>query len=201
MKLKEKINRQFGKPDGFLGKLAGWAMSVKNRDRAIWTIEKVKSKPSDHILEIGYGPGVTFKRIAGILTDGFIAGIDHSELMMKQASSRNKLFLKAGKAELMLGTVWDLNYPENSFDTIFGSNVHFFWENPASEFKKLISMIKPGGRLVMVFQPRWAKSEDQIKQIAEETKKQFEEAGFSSVETEFKQMKPVTCIYVGGNKP
>lgn len=200
MKLKEKINRQFGNPNGFLGNLAGWAMTVKNLDRANWTFEKVNVKPSDHILEIGYGPGVTFKRIAGMLTDGFIAGIDHSELMLKQASSWNKRLLKAGKAELKLGTVGDLNYPENSFDTIFGSNVHFFWDNPVNEFRKLISILKPGGRIVMVFQPRWAKSEDQIKLIAEETKKQFEEAGFRNVEIEFKQMKPVTCIYVGGFK-
>ena len=37
--------------------------------------------------------------------------------------------------------------------------MHFFWENPVEEFKKLLSLLKSNGQIVMVFQPRWAKNE------------------------------------------
>lgn len=198
MSIKHNILKQFHKPTGHLGQLVGMIMSIKNRKRLHWTIEKVNNNPSDYILEIGYGPGATFERIANTITTGFIAGIDHSEIMCNQASKRNRKIINNKKAELKFGTVWDLDFPEKYFDIIYGSNVHFFWEDPVNEFQKLYSLLKPGGRLVMVFQPRWAKSEDHVKQIAEKTKKQFEEVGCQEVEIDFKPMKPVTCIYVGG---
>jgi len=166
----------------------------------MWTYESIKLNPNDNILEIGYGPGVTFKKVANKLTTGFIAGIDHSEVMFEHATKRNKKFIISKKAALECGTVWDLKYPENYFDTIFGSNVHFFWKNPVDEFKKLYSLLNPYGKLVMVFQPRWAKDEEEVIQIAKKAKKQYEEAGFTNIEFNFKKMKPVTCICIIGRK-
>ena len=146
------------------------------------------------------GPGVTLRKIAKELTTGSISGIDHSDIMYNQATKRNKKYIKNKTAELKCGTVWNSNYSENYFNLIYGSNVHFFWENPIKEFQKLYSFLKPDGKLVMVFQPRWAESEDHVKKIADKTKRQYEEAGFHNIEIDFKQMKPVTCIYVSGHK-
>ena len=200
MGLKQKLNKQFGKPDGNLGRFVGWLMSVKNRDRANWTIEKLNLKPTDKILEIGYGSGATFKVVADQLTSGFIAGIDHSPVMLEQATKMNRGNIASNKAELKCGTVWELDYPEEHFDIIFGSNVHFFWEDPTKEFQKLYSFLKQDGRLIMVFQPRWTKTEEQVKQVAEKTKTQYEEAGLKNIKFEFKSMKPVTCIYISGQR-
>jgi SAM-dependent methyltransferase len=96
--------------------------------------------------------------------------------------------------------VWDLTYPENHFDTIYASNVHFFWKNPAREFMQLATLLKPHGRLVMVFQPRWTRTEAHLRAVAEKTKKQYQEAGLTNIELDFKKMTPVTCIYISGQK-
>lgn len=200
MELKQDFLKQFSKPTGNFGRFVGWLMSFKNKGRAVWTYENLRLKPTDIILEIGYGPGSTFKKAADNLTTGLIAGIDHSEIMFDQAMKRNKNHIYSEKAKLECGTVWDLKYPDNYFDTIFGSNVHFFWKNPVDEFKKLVLLLKPNGRLVMVFQPRWAKTEEEVKKVAEKTKRQYEEAGLKNVEIDYKKMKPVTCIYIGGQK-
>jgi len=138
MGLKQKLNKQFGKPEGNFGRFIGWIMSIKNRDRAKWTIEKLNFKPTDCILEIGFGSGSSFKVVADQLTSGFIAGIDHSSIMLEQATKKNRKNIESKKAELKCGTVWDLDYQEEHFDIIFGSNVHFFWENPTKEFQKII---------------------------------------------------------------
>jgi len=200
MGLKQNFIKQFGKPTGNLGRFVGWLMSFKNKDRASWTFENLKLKPTDVVLEVGYGPGSTLKKVADNLTTGFVAGIDHSEVMLDQATKRNKKHIDQKRVKLECGTVWHLDYPEEHFDIIFGSNVHFFWENPIKEFQKLYSFLKQGGRLIMVFQPRWTKSDEQVKQVAEETKKQYEEAGFKNIVFSFKPMKPVTCIYICGEK-
>jgi trans-aconitate methyltransferase len=200
MTLKQAIYRQFGQPSGIPGRVAGWLMAVKNRGRSNWTVTKLNSQPTDYILEIGYGPGVTFKQLAKRLTTGFIGGIDHSKEMFGQATRRNMAYIQKEKARLECGTVTELTYPKNYFDIIFGSNVHFFWTNPVDEFQRLYDYLKPQGRLVMVFQPRWAKSETQVRDIAEKTRFQYEKAGFTNVELDFKKMFPVTCIYISGKK-
>lgn len=200
MGLKSVIYKQFGKPTGVLGRVVGWIMANNNKERSAWTIEKLKIKPTDYILEVGYGPGSTFKDVADQLSNGFIAGIDHSEVMLQQAAKKVKEHIDRKRAKLECGTVSDLKYPDNYFDIIYGSNVHFFWAKPVEEFKKLYALLKPGGRLIMVFQPRWAKGEEEVKQIAIRTREQYEEAGLKNIELEFKPMRPITCIYISGQK-
>ncbi len=194
------VRNLFGKPSGNLGHLAGWIMSRNNISRSAWTIEKLNLKPLDFVLEVGYGPGNTFFACADKLTSGFIAGIDHSQVMFQQATAKNKEFIEIGRASLECGTIWDIEYADNFFDIIYGSNVHFFWEVPAREFARLYSLLKPGGRLVLVYQPRWLKADAGVRREAEKTGKLLEDVGFTNVETDFKPMKPVTCIYIGGHK-
>lgn len=200
MKIKEKLNKQFQKPTGKLGRIVGLAMAIKNKDRANWTFKKLNFKPTDTILEVGYGSGIVIKKIANKLTSGKIYGVDFSEIMFSQASKRNKKHIENKKVKLELGTIWEPSFSDSSFEIIFGSNVHFFWDNPNKELGKLKSLLKPKGRLIFVFQPRWAKNETEIKEIAEKNKIEFEEIGLKNIEIEYKKMKPVTCIYISGQK-
>jgi ubiquinone/menaquinone biosynthesis C-methylase UbiE len=200
MEFLKTLNKQFGKPEGNIGNLAGWAMALKNRNRNLWAIEKMNIQPDDRILEIGYGPGNTIKLISEKLRNGSITGIDHSEVMYKQASKRNSEGIKNKNVELLCGSAWDLMYPENTFDKIFASNVHFFWREPEEEFERLKTLLKIGGKFCLIFQPRWAKSEQEVKQIANNTKSQFVKTGFKINELSFKKMNPVTCVYLCGIK-
>lgn len=200
MGLKHSIFKQFRRPNGGLGQVVGWLMAYKNKKRADWTFDNLQLQSGDNLLEIGYGPGVTLKKVANQLTFGSIVGIDHSEIMLKQASKRNKQHIKNAKIKLEQGTIWDLEYPDNYFTTIYGSNVHFFWKNPVEEFSELVKLLKPNGKLVMVFQPRWTKSEEEVKEVAQKTKNQYEKAGLANIKIDFKKMSPVTCIAIVGQK-
>ncbi len=198
MGIKKSFFKQFGRPTGILGKFVGYIMSVKNNERSDWTVEKIKFRPTDRILEIGFGPGTTLNKIAGKLTTGSISGIDHSTVMLTQAINRNKKNIENNKVDLKCGTIWDLNYPEKHFDIIFGSNVHFFWKDPVKEFKKLSSPLKDSGRLVMIYQPWYLKSKGQVQQEANKVKFQYKEAGLKNIEIDYKQMKSMTCICISG---
>lgn len=196
MGLKQNIIKQFGKPTGTFGRFIGWLLSIKNNDRVNWTLEKLQLKPSDILLEVGYGPGVTLKKVANNLTSGFIAGTGHSEIMHEQASRRNREHIEKAKVKLECGTVWDLKYPENYFDIIYGSNVHFFWENPTKEFKQLVTLLKTDGRLVMVFQPRWAKTEDEVKHKKTiSSKKVIVNFGSGSASIKFPHLRQCKKLY------
>ena len=193
--IKKYMVKQFGNPHGFFGWVAGLAMAYKNQARSRWAVSLLNVQPDDHILEIGFGPGRTMQEIAARLKTGRICGIDRSDMMVQQASKRNAEAMKTGKVEISSGKVEDLAYPEHSFDKVVAINVHFFWREPVEEFKRLKTHLKePGGKLWLVFQPLWATSEDHVRNIAEKTTRQLREAGFQKVTTDFKAMKPVTCV-------
>lgn len=200
MELKAALSQQFGNPSGTLGSFVGWTMALKNRERNNWAIEKMKIRPDDKILEIGFGPGYALKLISGILVNGSVVGVDRSDVMYNQAFKRNAKGIQNKKVELLQGGAWDVMYPDNSFDKIFASNVHFFWEEPEEELERLKTLLRTGGKLCLIFQPRWAKSEEHVKQIAEDTKLKMINAGFRINELAFKKMSPVTCIYLCGIK-
>lgn len=186
---------QFGNPRGFLGYLVGQAMAVKNRARIQWAIELLDVQRCDRILEIGFGPGLAVREMSKAATSGFIAGIDRSELMVRQASLLNRKAIAQGKVKLKQGSAdRPLDYPDESFDKALAINSHFFWDNPTLSFLELRRVLKPEGLLFIVWQPRWAKTEQQVKDSANKTSKQLSNAGFELIELKFKPLKPVTGI-------
>ena len=200
MNIRSKIYNQFGRPTGIAGRIAGRVMAFNNKKRSKWTLQKLGFSPSDNILEIGYGPGIIVNEIASILTAGFIAGIDHSEIMYNQANRRNKQHIQKKKVYLQKGTIDDLAFSAGTFDIIFGSNVHFFWDDQVGAFRKLRQLIKPDGRLIMIFQPRWAMGKTNIEQIAMASQNQFKKAGFSDPQVDFMKNKTIKLIAVEGRK-
>lgn len=61
MGLKQSFLKQFSKPTGNLGRFVGWLMSFKNKSRADWAFENLRLKPTDMVLEVGYGSGSILK--------------------------------------------------------------------------------------------------------------------------------------------
>lgn len=200
MNIMKKIVSQFGKPSGVLGVLVGLAMALKNRSRSNWTVELLNLQPTDRVLEIGYGPGVTLRKVARQVPEGLIAGMDHSKTMYRQAGRMLRKAKNNGRVQLAHGTIRDLDFPEHYFNKIYASNVHFFWKDPVEAFRHLKHYLTPGGEMLMVFQPRWAQSEAHIQNIANKTAFQFKKAGFAIKDIRFKPMKPVTCVAVTGIK-
>ena len=98
----------FVRPWGFAGWLAGWEMALRrsNRKRNRWAVALLDVQPQDHILEIGFGPGLAIRELARRATDGFVLGIDHSEVMVRQAAVRNRAAVDQGRVELRLDPPW-----------------------------------------------------------------------------------------------
>ena len=68
--LKQRVYRQFGKPTGFWGGLAGRIMAHRSSNvvRNRWTVELLELEPDDCVLEIGFGPGIAVEAIAHTVT-------------------------------------------------------------------------------------------------------------------------------------
>ncbi len=102
MKIWKYVASQFGQPAGLFGRLAGFIMAKRpsNIERSDWGIELLRIRPTDHILEIGFGPGIAIHKMSALADQGMIYGIDHSELMCQQAKAVNAQAIEQGKVKL-----------------------------------------------------------------------------------------------------
>ena len=199
MSLKQTIVTQFKQPHGPLGQLAGFIMANRpsNIERNEWTLELLALKPTDRLLEVGFGPGIAIENASKIITDGLIVGVDHSETMLYQARKRNATAIQRGTVKLYLGSVSALPSFDRPFDKICSANVAQFWHDPVAVFEKLRTLLTAGGVIATTYMPRnRGATNASAHEKAKEVMKQLKEAGFSSIRVEEKRMKPVSAVSV-----
>jgi ubiquinone/menaquinone biosynthesis C-methylase UbiE len=189
------IFQQFARPTGWIGWCIGQLMAVKNRQRSEWVIDLLKIQPDDRILEIGFGSGMDIYRVSALATRGFVAGIDRSEVMVRQARRRNAAAIQAGRVELQQASASAIPYDDATFDKIFSINVAHFWTNPQSVLAELRRVVKPGGTIAIAIQPRIPKATETTSQeTGQFLVNLFTAAGFERVQLSTMPMQPVSAV-------
>jgi SAM-dependent methyltransferase len=195
---------QFGHPHGFGGRAAGWVMATRgsNRERNIWAVGLLDVQPHDRVLEIGFGPGVAIREFASRATNGLVVGVDHSEVMVRQARKRNAAAVRAGRVDLRLGSAEALPGFDEPFDKILAVNSLLFWDDPVARLKELHDRLRPGGQIAIVYQPRGPGSTNDIAvRTGQEIAKHFATVGFIDVRVETLELQPTAAVCVLGVSP
>jgi ubiquinone/menaquinone biosynthesis C-methylase UbiE len=170
------------------------AHRASNRERIQWTIELLEIKPDDRVLEVGFGPGMSIELVSNLAYRGFVAGIDHSEVMVRQATKRNTQAIRGGRVALHHGSVSKLPVFGTPFDKIFSINSIHFWNDSTQQLRELHRLMRPGGIIAVTLQPRSREAtDDMAKQIGEEIITKLQTAGFSRCRLEIRKMKPVSA--------
>jgi SAM-dependent methyltransferase len=177
------------------------ARAPSNQERIHWTLALLDIQPDDRLLEIGFGPGVAIALASKMASEGLIAGVDHSEVMVRQASRRNARAIRDGRVILQLGSVANLPKFNESFDKIFTINSIHFWHEPVDCLKALGKLLRPGGRIAVTLQPRSRRAtEATTKAIGEEVLMNLKRAGFAQCTLEIRPIKPVSVACAIGIK-
>jgi ubiquinone/menaquinone biosynthesis C-methylase UbiE len=146
------ISKQSSKPSGLFGRLImSPFFKFGNIELNDFVFDALSITDSDHLLEIGFGPGALINKVAKRLKTGMIEGIDISNSMVESARKKNKRFLKKSKVKLQLADIDTVQFDENSFDKIFSVNTVYFWKEPNTTISKICHLLKPGGRLFIGF--------------------------------------------------
>jgi ubiquinone/menaquinone biosynthesis C-methylase UbiE len=205
MKIWKFVVSQFGKPEGLFGKLAGFIMSTRpsNIERGDWGISLLDVQPTDNILEIGFGPGIAIHKMSALTNKGMIYGIDHSELMYKQATKTNTQAIEQGKVKLFHTSVATLPPFEKQLDKILDVNSFQFWEQPIEWLTALRAVMSEDGVIALVHQPRKpGATEADSEQAGQTFSAYLTQAGFHEITIERKPIKPVSVICIlGKNVP
>jgi ubiquinone/menaquinone biosynthesis C-methylase UbiE len=195
------IFSNFGHPRGVIGQLVGWTMAIENRERIHWAIGLLSVRPGDHILEIGFGPGVGIERLAALATAGLVAGIDPSDVMVRQAGRRNAGMVKAGRVELKQGAAEKLPYTDQQFDKVITINSLHHWADAQAGLREAYRVLKPGGVIAVIEQPpSKVTDETDIKPRGEEVKALLIKAGFGEVEATYGALERGMSIFVRGSR-
>ncbi|MDO8648824.1 MAG: class I SAM-dependent methyltransferase [Candidatus Peregrinibacteria bacterium] len=139
------LAKQLCHPEGEMGMEVGKVMEKHTEQLNMFALDQLQLQPTDHVLEIGFGPGVAIAEVARQLRDGYADGIDQSKEMLAMASERNRRAIIEDRVTLKLGTARSLPYADGSFDKVFAVNVFHFWPEPAAELAECLRVLKSGG--------------------------------------------------------
>lgn len=185
------ISGKFRRPTGLFGRLVGNIMARGNEREAGWTVSLLNIQPGQHILEIGFGPGVAIQYASQKAAHGPVAGVDYSETMVQVARKRNAAAIQAGHVDLKHGEVSSLPYPDASFDAAFTIHCIYFWAKPVDGLTEIRRILKPNGLLAVTIQPRdqWPKERTPPPDLftlysSDEVAHLLSEAGFREVRVE-----------------
>jgi SAM-dependent methyltransferase len=185
-------------PRGAAGRVTAWEMAHRpsNRQRSAWAVSLLEVRPADRVLEIGFGPGLAIASLvrAGA---GHVYGIDHSDVMLRQASRRNAAAIRAGRVTLMRASVEQIPPAlGDRFDVILAVNSLGFWPRPADRLASLRRLLVPGGRIAIVSQPRCpGATADTSRGAARDIEDLLAGAGFTGMRTETLRLSPpAACV-------
>jgi SAM-dependent methyltransferase len=137
------------KPHGAAGVVMGWLMARLNAQQNRATVEALQPPDRGQVLEIGFGHGQALEMLARRRPLRLLAGVDHSELMVKTA--RRRLERRHGDAalDLRLGEADRLPFDDEAFDLVYAVNSYHLWPDREAALAEIAGVLKPGGDVVL----------------------------------------------------
>jgi len=145
------IAEQARDAQGLLGRLIAFIMSKETWSDNKRVISTLAIKETDHVLDIGCGHGRSLPELASQTPKGRVAGTDTSDLMVEIATGGSANFVRSGRVEVVKASVEALPFTDASFDKIMSVHTVYFWPDLSRSVKEVARVLKPGGRLALLF--------------------------------------------------
>jgi ubiquinone/menaquinone biosynthesis C-methylase UbiE len=138
------IAQQFSNPTGIGGKASTLIMNWLNRKLYEAVSENLNIRPTDTILDIGFGNGYLVRKLSN-KNPKKICGIEISPDMLNFVTKKSQKEIEQGKVELLLADVQRLPFADVSIDKIYTINTVYFWQNIDKGFAEIKRVLKPDG--------------------------------------------------------
>ncbi|MBD8044605.1 methyltransferase domain-containing protein [Arthrobacter sp. Sa2BUA2] len=101
-------------------------------------------RPGLRILDVGCGPGSITVDLAALVAPGQVTGLDRSEDVLVQART---LAAERGatNTEFVSGNVYDLDFPDDTFDVVHAHQVLQHLTDPVAALHEMRRVTRPGG--------------------------------------------------------
>jgi cyclopropane fatty-acyl-phospholipid synthase-like methyltransferase len=197
----ETFKRNFSKPAGLYGIIAGKIMAWENKDINNWTIAHLNLQAGDRVLEVGFGPGYSMEYMVKHYASLNVDGVDVSETMKAQAEKRLSSHIDSGDVRLFLGDIETIILPHETYHKILSVNNYTIWNEPRNGLQNLYQTLKPGGKIAITMQPREDDaSANKTRMFGKQIHDDLKACGFRQIHLAFKDIQPELTVCVTGVK-
>jgi SAM-dependent methyltransferase len=169
-----------------------------NLQRNRWAVDLLDIQPTDRVLELGCGPGVAMTRLLDRACRGLVVGLDHSDVMIRVAQRRNEAAAREGRLRLVHDSIEQVSRVKGPFDAALAVNTVGFWPEPSERVREIAGLLRSGGRIALVAQPRCPGATSQTSAAAaEELACLLDQAGFVDIRREMLQLDPPAVCVLG----
>ena len=193
------------KPEGEDGAKMLSRMNKTHEAVTEWALGFLRTEGAESLLDIGCGGGATIKRLADRIPGGFIRGIDHSDISVRESVGYNEELIRKGRAEIIPASVEEIPFDDNTFDRITTVESFYFWPEPEENLKEVVRVLKPGGQFLLIadIYGKAGLDEETLRNVEiydlfnpskEEFHILFRDAGFTAVKIHVKEGTDWICV-------
>jgi ubiquinone/menaquinone biosynthesis C-methylase UbiE len=165
--------------------IAPWLDRISREMNAL-ALACLRLDRDDWVLEVGFGGGALLRSLL-LGTRGEVFGADISDTTIARARDRFARDVRRGRLHLYRASAENLPLPPATVIKAVSVNSLYFWPDPGAALAELARVVKPGGSLVLVFEPaaelsKWPghRFGFRLFEVAE-VKALMEEAGFAEI--------------------
>jgi ubiquinone/menaquinone biosynthesis C-methylase UbiE len=121
----------------------------EEEERPSLVMKNLELEANDIVADIGAGSGYFTFLMAPLVPEGKVLAVDIQPEMLKFIEGKKKL-RRQPNIDPILGTIEDVNLPENSVDLAILVDAYHEFSHPREMGESICKGLKPGGRLVLL---------------------------------------------------
>jgi len=106
------------------------------------TLALMDLQPADRLLDLGCGSGWLVRRIAALVPNGLVVGIDVSDEMIRRAQLASDAL---PNAQFLHGTAEEIPALAGAFTKVLSVESAYYWPDPARALPEIFRVLEPGG--------------------------------------------------------
>jgi ubiquinone/menaquinone biosynthesis C-methylase UbiE len=142
--------RQVRKPSGPFGRRVVRAMNLGHARMTDWGLQQVMVPKNAVILDVGCGGGRTVRRLAALVPEGKVVGLDYSAASVAVSRDTNAQEIETGRVQIEQGSVAALPFSDRTFDIVTAVETHYYWPDLPANVREILRVLKPGGTFVLI---------------------------------------------------